>query len=433
MAEITMPRLSDTMEEGTIGKWLKQPGDAVEKGEIIAEIETDKATMELEAYESGTLQEILIQEGKTVAIGTTIATIGKGEAKPAAKEQADEPPPSAQAAEPAAPDARGNGRQQEPVASAQAEPPAPTHHGERVKASPLARRLASEYNIDLHQVQGSGPGGRIIKANVEAFRDQHGTAAPVAAQPAPSPAPAVSAMVSEAEQPAPEAVPLSRMRRAIATRMTEAKNGMPHFYVTSEIDMAEVLRLRKEINESNAVQAKISVNDMIVKAVARTLAAFPALNSSYVVGSDGQPGIVHHERINVNVAVAVEEGLIVPVVADADKKSLGTISAEIRDLAIRAREGKIKQHELEGGTFTVSNMGMFDVVDFIAIITPPQAGILAISSIRQVPLVRNSEIVVGDVMNVTLSADHRVTDGATGAQFLQKFKELMQAPMSLLV
>ncbi|NJN66882.1 MAG: 2-oxo acid dehydrogenase subunit E2 [Chloroflexaceae bacterium] len=434
MAEVTMPRLSDTMQEGTIGRWLKQPGDHVEKGDILLEIETDKATMEYEAYESGTLTEILVQAGQTVPIGTTIARIGEGAPEPVAqggdgasptlssKEPAPAPPPPAH---------ETNGKPQTAVVGSVAAPAS----SERVKASPLARRIAAEYGIDLRQVQGTGPGGRIIRQNVEDFYQQRGEA------PVETPATGATTRLEEGRGYVPypgmpsssPPTPLSRMRHAIATRMTEAKNGIPHLYVTSEIDMGEALVLRRQLNESHAAPVKISINDMVVKAVAKTLREFPVLNSSFVAGANGKPGVAHYERININVAVAVEEGLIVPVVTDADVKSLGTIAVEIQDLAARTREGKIKQSELEGGTLTVSNLGMYDVVEFAAIITPPQSAVLAVSSIRRVPVVRHEQVVIGEVMNVTLSADHRVTDGATVARFLQHFKSLMEAPLKLLV
>lgn len=430
MAEVTMPRLSDTMQEGTIGRWLKKPGDPVERGDILAEIETDKATMELEAYESGTLQEILVQEGQAVPIGTPIAMIGEGAARTpstngaGAQSTTEAPPhPSRQPASQPAP--------QQATAPAAAVTPA----GERVKASPLARRVAANYGIDLRQVAGSGPGGRIIRDNVEAFFQEHGAAAPPSRQPAPPQAESRAAAIPPAPQPADISAkkPLSRMRHAIATRMSQAKHGMPHIYVTSEIDMGAALELRAQINESGAAPVKVSVNDMVVKAVARALRDFPILNSSYVVDEEGQPGIVEHPDVNVNIAVAVDDGLIVPVVRNADTMSLGAIAARVKDLAARTREGTIKQSELEGGTFTVSNLGMYDVVEFAAIITPPQAAVLAVSSTRRVPVVRGDQVTVADMMNVTISADHRVTDGATAARYVQRLKELLEAPLHLLV
>ncbi|NOK58096.1 MAG: 2-oxo acid dehydrogenase subunit E2 [Chloroflexi bacterium AL-W] len=431
MAEITMPRLSDTMSEGTVARWLKQPGDTIEPGDILLEIETDKATMELEAFESGTLQKIIISEGQTVPIGEVIGMIGDGPLDETAV--ASTPAPASVTAL---------------TAEATATPTASTTmatetHVERsngsstddhIKASPLARRLASEYGIDLAQVQGTGPGGRIVRENVENFRKQGpvSTPAPVAVPTPPTP-PTTPIPTPAASASADEVVPMSRMRRAIARAMTESKPGVPHIYVTMEIDMAEAMLLRKQINENGASDVKVSVNDMVIKAAAKALLKFPALNSSYAFGSDGQPGVVQHPHVHVSVAVAIEDGLLAPVVKDADTKSLGTIAADIRELAGRARDGKSKQTDLEGGTFQVSNMGMFNVVEFVSIISVPQAASLSVGAVRQTPVVRDGKIVVGQVMNVTLSVDHRVTDGATAAQYLQELKRLLEIPMSILV
>jgi pyruvate dehydrogenase E2 component (dihydrolipoamide acetyltransferase) len=404
----------------------------VERGEIIVEIETDKATMELEAYEEGTLQKIIVKEGETAPIGTPIAMIGEGELEeaPAAAPAAAEQKASAAAPERATaetPSARSNGHSQD--------------SGDKVKASPVARRLAQEYGIDLRQVEGSGPGGRIIKENVEAFQSNRGSEASPTQAPAPAKAPAQA----PAQPPAPaqpaapaapagaEVTPLSKMRRAIARNMNQAKPGMPHIYVTSEIDMAAVRELRQQINEDGAASVRISVNDMIIKATAKALTRFPELNSSYVLDADNKPGALQHPQVNICVAVAIEDGLVAPVVVDADKKSLGTISAEVKDLAVRARENKLKQEELDKGTFTISNLGMYDVVEFGAIITSPQSGILAVGAVREVPVVRNGEIVVGHMMYLTVSADHRLADGAVAARFLQEVKRLLETPMSLLV
>ncbi len=447
MAELNMPRLSDTMEEGTIGRWLKKPGDSVEKGDILLEIETDKATMELEAYESGTLQKIVVQEGETVPIGAVIAYIGEGELEEVPAGDA----PAAEAAPTAGKEPQATERQSEPehVVGGNGHSP-----GERVKASPVARRLAEEYNIDLRQIQGTGPGGRIIKENIEAFRSSGGAGTTPAAEPAPreqpkpapapavAPAPAPSAppspapMPAMAPPPAPASAtpqPLSRMRKAIARNMNQAKPGSPHIYVSTEVDMAAALDLRKQINDSGASAVKISVNDLVLKAAAKALVKFPMLNSSFVQGADGQPAILQHPQINVCVAVALEDGLVAPVVVQADKKSLSAISAEVKDMAARAREGKIKQEELDKGTFTLSNLGMYDVVEFGAIITMPQTGILAVGAVREVPVVRNGELAVGQMMFITTSADHRVADGAVAAQFNQEIKRLLETPMSLLV
>jgi pyruvate dehydrogenase E2 component (dihydrolipoamide acetyltransferase) len=285
--------------------------------------------------------------------------------------------------------------------------------------------MADERGIDLRQIQGTGPGGRIIKENVEEFRPA-AAEAPAAQVPA-GQAPALTAVPSEA------AAPMSRMRRAIARAMTESQPGTPHIYVTVEIDMAEAMKLRKQINDSGAADVKISVNDLLVKAAARALLKFPSLNSSYATGADGQPGVVRHQQINISVAVALEDGLVAPVVRDADKKAIGTIAAEIRDMAGRAREGKIKQNELEGATFQVSNLGMYDVVEFTSIIPAPLAASLSVGAVRQTAVVRDGQLAVGELMLVTLSTDHRVADGAAAAQYLQELRRLLEAPMSLLV
>jgi pyruvate dehydrogenase E2 component (dihydrolipoamide acetyltransferase) len=449
MAELTMPRLSDTMSEGTVGRWLKQPGDKIEKGDIVAEIETDKATMELEAFESGTLQQILVPEGQTVPIGTPIGMIGDGAAPPASAPAAPAPASApAEAAPAAAQEAQQQAGQSEAQLGTQQASPegADGQEGDRLKASPVARRLAEQHGVDLRQVQGTGPGGRILKDNVEAFvaSGRAGAPAPAAQAPAPAAPPEAQAPAPAAPAPAPQAptpaaapagevTPMSRMRRAIARAMTDSKPGVPHIYITSEIDMGEAMRLRKQINDSGAADVKISPNDMVVKAAAKALAKFPQINSSYATTADGQPGVVAHPQINVSVAVATEGGLLAPAVRDADKKSLGTIAAEVRDMAGRAREAKIKPNELEGATFQTSNLGMFDVVEFVSIITVPQAASLSIGAIRQVPVVRDGQIVIGEIMLITLSVDHRVADGAIAAQFLQEVKRLLQSPMSLLV
>lgn len=425
MAEVTMPRLSDTMSEGSVGKWLKQVGDKITDGEIIAEIETDKATMELQSFESGTLQRILVEAGKVVPIGEVIAIIGDG-AAPAASASAPAAAPPAAAP---APDAS--------AAPAPAVPAAPSNGqgDDHIKASPLARKLAAERGIDLRLVQGTGPGGRIIKENVEEF--QPGTPASASA---PAPQPAAAAPVSAptpAPAPAPTpnaaAEPLGRMRRAIARAMNDAKPGIPHIYVTVEVDMGAAMKLRQQINESGAAAVKVSVNDLVVKAAAKALAKLPVVNTSFATTSEGQPGVVRHDQVNVSVAVALDDGLIAPVIKDADKKSIGTIAAEVKDMAGRAREGKIKQNELEGATFQVTNLGMYGVVEFGSIITVPQVASLAVGAVRQVPVVRDGAIVVGEVMNVTLSADHRIVDGAVAAQYLAELRKLLEAPMSLLV
>jgi pyruvate dehydrogenase E2 component (dihydrolipoamide acetyltransferase) len=432
MAEVTMPRLSDTMSEGSVGRWLKKPGDRVEKDEVIAEIETDKATMELVAFESGTLQQILVEEGKVVPIGEVIGMIGDGPAAAGAAKSAKADAPAAQsgktgaqnAAVPAteAPAASGSAPADQAATHAATNGAAP---GERIKASPLARRIAEEHGLNLRDVPGTGPGGRILKANVEEFRKKG--PAPAAARPTAVPTPTPS--------PAPTGTPepMNRMRRAIARAMTESKPGVPHIYLTTEIDMGEAMKLRTQINDSGAVDTKLSPNDLIVKAVAKALTKFPLINASYTTTPDGQPAVIRHPSINVSVAVATEDGLTAPVVRDADKKGLGAIAAEIREMAGRAREGKIKQNDLEGATIQTSNLGMFGITEFVSIITLPQAASLAIGAVRQVPVVRDGQVVVGEIMNVTLSVDHRIADGALAAKYLQELTRLLQAPFSLLL
>jgi pyruvate dehydrogenase E2 component (dihydrolipoamide acetyltransferase) len=447
MGEITMPRLSDTMSEGTVGRWLKKVGDQIAVGDIIAEIETDKATMELEAFEAGVLQQILIPEGQTVPIGHPIAIIGDSATPVAATPSA--PPVTTQGSAPSASAATSVTAQAvAPAPVAASTTPAPAVGGDdngRIKASPVARRLAEELGIDLRQVVGTGPGGRIIKENVEEFAARRGAAGPAPAvtpsAPAPTPVPvspptpAPAPAPARAPTPAPVptlagAEPLSRMRKAIARAMTDSKPGVPHIYLTIEVDADALVALREQITASGT---RISINDLVVKAAAKALSKVPAVNVSYSQTADGQPGIVRHSQINIGVAVALDDGLVAPVVRDADKKSISVISAEIRDMALRAREGKIKQQELEGATFQVTNLGMFGIVEFGSIISVPQAASLAVGAVRKVPVVRNDQIVIGQVMNLTLSADHRVVDGAVGAQYLQELRKLLEAPMNIIV
>lgn len=437
MGEVTMPRLSDTMSEGTVGRWLKKIGDPIAVGDIIAEIETDKATMELEAFEAGVLQQILVPEGQTVPIGQPIAIIGDGSAPVAAAPAAAAPAAATPAAATPAPTLA--------APAAVAAPPAPvtvatSDENGRIKASPVARRLAEELGIDLRQVTGTGPGGRIIKENVEEFAARRGTAAPAptpvaapAPTPAPAPAPAPAPTRAPAPAPAPTlagAEPLSRMRKAIARAMNESKPGVPHIYLTIEVNADALMALREQIAASGT---RVSVNDLIVKAAAKALTKVPAVNTSFSQTADGQPGIVRHSQINIGVAVALDDGLVAPVVRDADKKSISVISAEIRDMALRAREGKIKQNELEGATFQVTNLGMFGIVEFGSIISVPQAASLAVGAVRKVPVVRDDQIVIGQVMNLTLSADHRIVDGAVAAQYLQELRKLLEAPMNIII
>jgi pyruvate dehydrogenase E2 component (dihydrolipoamide acetyltransferase) len=418
--ELTMPRLSDTMEEGRIGRWLKREGDSFREGDIIAEIETDKATMEFQAYDDGTVLRIIVDDGETAALGAPIAIVGeageKVEAAPA--EKAAEPEPT----ETPAPDANVSPK----------EAPAPTGNGraEVLRVSPIARRMADAAGLDLRTLagKGSGPDGRVVKADVERALSGGETLVPdTAVSPAPAETLAPGAVVS-APPAGDEVRELSPMLKAVARRMTESKTTVPHFYVTSEIDMTRALALRKELNEALADSGeKVSVNDLIVRASAQALGLHPQAHRSYVDGRH-----VYHAHANVGIAVALDDGLIVPVLREADTKSLRTIAVEARDLAERARAGKLRQPEIEGGTFTVSNMGMLGVSAFAAIINPPESAILAVSATIQRPVVRDGAVTVGDIMSVTLSCDHRACSGADGARLLQTVKRHLEAPTLLL-
>ncbi|MBX5450007.1 pyruvate dehydrogenase complex dihydrolipoamide acetyltransferase [Thermogemmatispora sp.] len=447
MPEVTMPRLSDTMQEGTIVRWLKKPGDRVERGEVLAEIETDKATMELQAYESGVLERIVVKEGESAPIGQVIAVIGSGAAASAHESGASGAVAQAASTSPAAgggavrgteegsvkpQEVQGGGSPRQrtvtPVELPSSTAPVGQEDGDRViKASPLARRLAEEHNIDLRQVRGSGPGGRIVRDDIEAFLESRRVAAAAAPTEAvPAPAPTVAAEVGTG--PAEELVPLSRMQATIARRLTESKQTIPHFYVSTEIDMTEALLLRRQLNESAGEGGiKVSINDLIVKACALALEKFPEVNSSY---RDGQ--FVRHQAINIGIAVDIPNGLVVPVIRDANLKGVRTIAREARALIEKAHAGKLTPADLSGGTFSISNMGMLDVSEFIAVINPPEAAIMAVASVRRTFVPINDQPVLRDMMHVTVSADHRILYGATVARFLQEVKRLLQNPFSLL-
>ncbi|MEV4647439.1 pyruvate dehydrogenase complex dihydrolipoamide acetyltransferase [Saccharopolyspora sp. NPDC049357] len=414
MTDIQMPRLSDTMEEGVIANWHKQVGDKVARGEVVAEIETDKALMELEAYDDGVLEKILVEAGTTVPIGEPIAVLGDGSGSAAEAAPAPATPAPA-AAEPAAEEA--------PAAPAPApvETAAPAEPGSKPKASPLAKAVAKEKGVDLSTVRGSGPGGRIIRADIETAA----SAAPVEPTPAPVAQASAPAVVSDDV----EEIPLSNIRKVTAKRLTESKQNAPHFYLTSAIDVTELLEFRASLNErlQSAGGPKISVNDLIVKAVATSLRANPAVNVSFAGDK-----MLQHKRINLGVAVAIEGGLVVPVVKDADRKSVSEIAAESRELAGRAREGKLKLDEMSGGTFSISNLGMFGIEQFSAVINPPEAAILAVGAARDEVQVRDGEFVARKILRVTLSADHRAVDGAVGAAFLQQFTSLLEDPIRII-
>ena len=436
MAEITMPRLSDTMQEGTLARWLKKPGDEIKKGDVLAEIETDKATLDLEAYEEGTLQQILVQEGETVPIGQAVAVVGSGAA---AQQPAPAPTPAPERS-PAATGAGadGAGAPPEPAESAPpaetsgaGESPAVAESGtkEGVKASPLARRLAEEHGIDLVQLKGTGPGGRIVRDDIEDFLEQRVAPAAQQEQPQPAAAPQAAPAPAQAQAPAAaEAIPFSRVQSLIARRLAEAKQTIPHFYVSTEIDMTETLAMRQVFNASAGEGGvKVTVNDLIVKACALALETFPEFNSTY---RDGQ--FYKHSHINVGFAVDVPSGLVVPVILDANIKGVRSIAREARTLIEKARANRLASVDLEGGTFSVSNLGMMDVKEFIAVINPPQTAILAIASTRRQYVPIEDQPVIRDLMTVTLSADHRLLYGAAVARFLQEVKRLLQSPYSLL-
>jgi pyruvate dehydrogenase E2 component (dihydrolipoyllysine-residue acetyltransferase) len=469
VTKVVMPKLSEAMETGKIIKWIKKEGDRVSGGDILAEIETDKADVEMEAFGAGVLRKVLFKEGDTVPVGGLIAVIaepnddiasvvgagpaGAASAEPAAaapapstpapaRGPASDPMSSRPAAVPPQPRSedhaavtRTEPATRAPAAEAATQRPAPPASrdagspsrpageaaaGERVKASPLARKVAAQSGVDLRLLQGSGPGGRIVRRDVEAAA---GAEPPAAAAPAAAPARIAAASTG----PEYEDFPLSQMRATIAKRMPLSKGPVPHFYVSSEIAMDRAWTLREELNALDG-QPKISVNDLVVRACARALLAHPGVNASF----QGDAVRVWH-RAHIGIAVALEDGLITPVLRDCDAKSLSQIAVESRDLAERARARKLRVPELSGATFSISNLGMFDVAEFSAIINPPEGAILAVGSVRQLPVVEESGLGVGRRMMVTLSCDHRVMDGAMGARFLQDVKRLLEAPLRLLV
>jgi pyruvate dehydrogenase E2 component (dihydrolipoamide acetyltransferase) len=414
MPEITMPRLSDTMESGVVAAWHKHVGDQVSAGDVIADIETDKAIMELEAYDDGVLERILVPEGASAPIGAPIGLLGDGTGsapEPSAPEQS--------APESSTPEASAPAAEPEPAPEQQAPAPAAPRDG-RPPASPLARRLARERGVDLAGVQGSGPHGRIVRADIEA------AAAAAAAVPAAAPAPAPA---REPESEDVEVLPLPQMQRVAAERLTRSKQEAPHIYLTRAVDVTDLLALRVTLNETLAAagEVKVSVNDLVVKAVAGALRTHPEINVSYAGDS-----VRRHRRVHVGMAVAVESGLLVPVVHDADRLSVSQIAARTRDLSARARERKLRPEEMSGGTFTVSNLGMFGIEQFTAVINPPEAAILAVGAAVDELRPGDAGPVVRSVMKVTLSCDHRVVDGATGARFLQTLAALLEAPLRIL-
>lgn len=429
-----MPKMSDTMEEGVLVAWLADEGDEVSAGDVIAQVETDKATMDLEVYDDGVLLKRVIQEGDSVPIGALIAVLGqKGEDPGPVVEQyaGGEDAASAEKQEPEPTKPAGDGAAPAPESPAEPTAPAVSAGGDgaegRVKASPLARKLARDHDIHLESVQGSGPEGRIVKRDVEGLLKEGGTT------PAERPSSAERPAITPASAGSPySAQRISQMRKAIGRRLSQSKFGAPHFYLTMDVDMRKSADFRVRLNDLAEDQGrpKISFNDLITKACALSLRAHPMVNASYM---EQEGEIRLHNAIHVAVAVAIEDGLITPVVRDADQKSLGQISEETRALAERARNRQLEPSEYEGSTFTTSNLGMFGIEEFTAIINPPNACILAIGAIRDVPVVENGQIVPGKQMKLTLSCDHRIVDGATGAQFMATLRTHLEEPLNLLL
>ena len=413
-----MPQMGYDMREGTVVRWLKSEGSAVTVGEPIAEIETDKAVVEFESYASGVLQRILVLEGATVLVGEPIAVVGEvGEELAEVVAESPAPPspqPEAPLEAPAAADS---------LAAAPSAVEEPSSRPTEVRASPIARRLAEERGVDLSRVSGTGPGGRITRDDVLAF-----TPAPAEAAPVSTDAPTAATPVPSQEPvpaPAEGKEPLSRMRQQIARVTVRSKQEKPHFYVSSEIDMTRAMELRVQINEALEAQGvRVSVNDLIVKACVEALKTYPKFNAFFE-----EDGIQMNDAINVGVAIAQEEGLIVPAIMDCGGKSLADIAVASKDLVERSNSGTLHPQEYTGGTFAISNLGMFDVTSFVAIIQPPQTAVLAVGTVAKRPVVRNDQVAIAQTMMATLSADHRIVDGAEGAQFLVEVKRLLENPM----
>ncbi len=443
---ILMPALSPTMTEGTLARWLKKEGDDVRAGDVIAEIETDKATMEVEAVDEGVLSKILVPDGTAgVKVNEPIAVLA-GEGEDTAAPAPAAPPAQASAAQ--APVAA-------PVPAASAPAGAPKanghdttsgHGGERIFASPLARRMAKQANIDLASMKGSGPNGRIIRADIEARQ------APGASQPSPveaqagareadAPPPPVQQAKPEAPAPKPAAMPVtaphrlvpnSTMRKVIARRLLESHQLVPNFYVTMDVEIDALLKLRADLNARSPKEGpgafKLSVNDLVIKAAAAALRRVPKVNASYT-----EDAMIVYDDIDISVAVSMPDGLITPIVRKADQKGLSAISNEMKDLGARAKSGKLKPEEFQGGSFSISNLGMFGVKQFTAIINPPQAAILAVGAGEKRPVVKDGALAVATVMTCTLSVDHRVADGALGAEWMAVFKGIVEDPLSLML
>ena len=433
--KVIMPKLSPTMEEGQISRWLKKEGDKVSMGEPLAEIDTDKATMEMQALANGVLRKILISEGQSAPLGQLIAVIGEPDediaslvseapaAAPKQEQKKEEPPPQPQE-QPQQPQAKAaaaaastvdNGRQPQAAASSDSA---------RLIVSPLAARMAAEAGLDLRSLQGSGPGGRIIKKDIEAALTQP-KAAPAAAPTFPCAVEPPRFQQAAASGYRDE--PASEIRKTIAKRLVTSLGPVPHFFLTTEIEMDRAAEMRAGINALDP-DLKISINDIIIKVTAAALIQHPEVNASFQ-----EKFVRYYEHADIGVAVAIEEGLITPVVRSADQKSLSEIAAEVRELAERARSRKLKPEEYTGASFSISNLGMFGIDEFTAVINPPEGAILAVGAMSAKPVVRENQIVIRQMMRVTMSCDHRVIDGATGAKFLQTFKKILENPLYLVV
>ncbi len=423
MAEIVrMPKLSDTMEEGVVAEWHKKVGDEVKTGDVLAEIETDKATMEFESFQDGYLLHIGVQTGETAPVDSVLAILGeKGEniddllkeASENGAEKSDADSKEEKSKEESKPEPKEEDKSEAKEETVEQKAPTTTSSADgRIKASPLARSMANEKGIDLNSVSGTGDGGRIVKRDIEDYK------------PSAMNASSSSAAATGQENYSEEKV--SQMRKVIARRLSESKFGAPHFYLTMEIDMENAMASRKAINAA-IEPAKISFNDMVIKASAAALKKNPKVNASWLGDK-----IRYNDHVHVGVAVAVDEGLLVPVIKFADSKPMAAINEEVKEMAVKARNKKLQPSEMEGNTFTISNLGMFGIEEFTAIINPPDACIMAVGTIVEKPVVKNGQIVVGHTMKVTLSCDHRVVDGAVGSAFLQTFKKYMENPVLML-
>ncbi|HEU5384486.1 MAG TPA: dihydrolipoamide acetyltransferase family protein [Streptosporangiaceae bacterium] len=431
MPDVLMPRLSDTMEEGLLSQWVKHEGDQVRKGDVLAVIETDKAAMDMEAYDEGVLTRILVAEGASVPIGAPIAVIGQA----AAAAGPPSPVPAADTAERAVVPAPAPG----PAAG-----PSPAG---RPPASPLARRLAREREIDLATLPGSGPGGRIVRADIEQAARERDSARPAPRQaasggPAPRPvadglpaaplAAVIPSPLPSAAAPAPaadaEEIPLTAVRRLTAQRLAASAREAPHFYLTVVAGADDLLAFRAQANQRDGADVKITVTDLLIRACATALAAHPEVNASW-----DETRILRHRHVSIGIAVAIDDGLIVPVIRDAGRKSLTEIARESRDLITRARARRLTPDELSGGTFTVSNLGMYGIRQFTAVINPPQAAILAVGEAVRQPVVHGDQVIIATTMTLTLSIDHRAVDGATAARFLTRLKELIEQPLDIVL